>query len=469
MQQQTDLATKIRRTLFPGRQERPTPPPTTFEGRVLWLGGIATNWFLLILAIVNMAWVAFDFTYLTLRPFYLANVPDLVAIYDPVKGVSPHRTTQAYLSHARLVLARASEPSATSRALLVELQNRSTALFQEDPFSGAGMAATFEQIKARMRRHMHMESAKQAFIAFWSADNLTPERLKKETAFFNKEIAPNVARNYYRGLGENGQPFDAFWIIDMAFVPFFAFEFLVRGALDIRRRRFPSWKAVAYARWYDLVYFVPIVQYVFPFGTSGWLYLIRAISVGNRMRRMGIINPLEFPQQFANRIVDLITDLVSVRLLTNYQDGIRKFELNETLEAMTQEQRQTVIDFIDRHAQMLVLRILPRMEPDIEALLSFSAREALEQSPTFQRLERIPFIGQLPRKVLPDLIAELTDGMQRSLRSALENNEHRALAQRAVDKFSILLLEELGHMRSEDEFKALLIDVLEQQKRRLLA
>ena len=40
------------------------------------------------------------------------------------------------------------------------------------------MSGTFEIIKNRLRKHTTLKSAKQAFSAYWTAENLAPERLE---------------------------------------------------------------------------------------------------------------------------------------------------------------------------------------------------------------------------------------------------------------------------------------------------
>ena len=63
-------------------------------------------------ATVNLVWVAFDITYVPFRTFWLQRnltpipqvplvvplkvLPNITPLYDPVKGIEPHRETQAY-------------------------------------------------------------------------------------------------------------------------------------------------------------------------------------------------------------------------------------------------------------------------------------------------------------------------------------------------------------------------------------
>ncbi len=465
------LTHKIDHVLFPGWEEGPAPMPPSFRGRMLWMMGRLSDWSIVILAVLNFAVVIFDFTYLDLRHHYLKLAPQAVERYDPVKGVAPHRMTESYLERADSAFAHLKVDSASpqARSLLMEMRAVSATLIHEDPFSGAGMSGVLEQIKNKMRRHTGRESAKDGFQVFWSAENMTPERVTKQAAFFEREIKPLIARNYFRGLGENGRPFDAFWIIDLMFVPFFALEFLVRGGIEIARGLHPSWKAFCYARWYDLVYFLPVGAYLIPFGQSGWVHLVRGISVGNRMQRLGLINPVRVPQEFAGKLVDLVTDLVSVRLLTNSQDSVKKFDLSETLETLTPEQREAVLGFFDQQLHVVLARVLPQVAPELQGLLTYAALQALNESPAYQNIKQIPFLGSLPERHLPSLVAEVVEGTQRIAINSLQDAEHREQLNRLVDKAWTIMVEEMHRNGTEDHLKGILVDVLEKQKRKLLA
>ena len=59
------------------------------------------RWFerlMAIIATINFALVLFDLSYIPWRDFYLREIPSLIQVYDPIKGIEPHRETQAYLN-----------------------------------------------------------------------------------------------------------------------------------------------------------------------------------------------------------------------------------------------------------------------------------------------------------------------------------------------------------------------------------
>lgn len=426
-------------------------------------GGRLLDAFLLVLAMANMLVVLFDFTYLEARPTYLRFAPGIVALYDPVKAIEPHRTTEGYIAAARRAMA-----GPTPEAL-GEMRSLSSLLLADDPFAGASMSGTFEQIKNRLRRHMQVSSAKVAFDRYWSPDNWAAERVPRERAFFERDLAPLFHRNYYRAIGENGRPYDAFWLIDLCFVPAFVLEFLWRGAQGIRRGQYASWKAVCAERWYDLAYFVPLATYPFSMGQSSAWHLIRIVSVGHRMRRMGLINPLAAFERPLARLLDVVTDLVNVKLLSNYQKSVAGFRLQSAASSLGPVQQAQLAAVADALGERVLPDVLEQILPQLEALVTASARQALERSPAFHALRRLPLVGMLPEQTLAALVGEVVHGTHAGLIAALRDQESRELAVELGGKFSSALLDAIAKTGLEAEAKRLAIDWLEVQKRRLLA
>lgn len=447
------------------------PVPNSLRGRLSWLGNLGASYLLLVLSVANLFLAFFDYSYFELRPVYLRALPGLVHRYDPVKGVSPHRVTEAYLQGAEATFeaVSAGAPVPSPARHLADMQSRSEDMIQEDPFAAVQMSGVFEHVKNLLRRHMRTESAKTAFKRFWSPENLTPERLPTERRFFEAKLRPLIGRNYFRAIGENGKPYDAFWLIDALFMPFFALDFLVRGRSAVQRGQFPSWKAFCYARWYDLAYFVPVGLYWLPLDRSGLLQVVRAVSVGNRMSRLGLFNPIAMTEAYTNRMVTLMTDLVSVRLLTNYQEAVRSFDLKEFLSGVTPEQRGQVRHLVEHHVEGLVLRVLPQLTEELRELVTYSARQALNESPSYQQLRRIPLFGSLPERYLKDLVSELIDGTQRALGATLRDRGYRHLLDSAIEKAAALMIEELERLNTEHDLKAIALDFLEHQKQQLLS
>lgn len=55
---------------------------------------LLVEWGFYLLATVNIFLVVFNITYIPWRDFYFLKLPQITQIYDPIKGIEPHRDTK---------------------------------------------------------------------------------------------------------------------------------------------------------------------------------------------------------------------------------------------------------------------------------------------------------------------------------------------------------------------------------------
>jgi hypothetical protein len=143
-------------------KQLPTTKTSTTSRR--WLARL-----LAIVALVNFCLVLFDLSYLHWRDFYLQEVPSLTQLYDPIKGIKPHRETQRYLNKVneleqQLIQTDLQTPQVEKS--LQELRNLSNELIADNPFAVANKSGTLEKIKHQMRDRVGKESAREALLLF---------------------------------------------------------------------------------------------------------------------------------------------------------------------------------------------------------------------------------------------------------------------------------------------------------------
>lgn len=238
-----------------------------------------------LLAVVNLLLVIFNLTYVPLRDFWLTGrvsvgdirsayfelegitieliphpVSQLITQYDTLKGIVPDRDTEEYLILVEQLQQELAEnnkdlTSPEVSRLLRDLRWRSAEIIDNNPFAEANKTGTLERIKNEMREHLpnSANSAKQAFRQFWSVENLQ-DNLEEELDFFDTEIQPLFASNYYRYLSDNGGYVDYFGFIDFPFGVIFGLEFLTRTWFISRRRTGVSWLDAMLWRWYDIFF-----------------------------------------------------------------------------------------------------------------------------------------------------------------------------------------------------------------------
>jgi len=243
---------------------------------------IALVWdrFVAIWAVVNLVCVAFDITYVPLRTFWLQRnlypipsvplvvplhaIPDLTPWVDPIKGIEAHRETQAYLDHFQqldqaLMGHRAGQPLSPLQQQLLQRQVRLTGqMIDTNPFLASGNSATLEKIKNRLRQRADLDSAKQSADLLLSDRRLRNQDWSEQRRFWNRQVLPLVATNYWRSIDDNGRPTDHFWRYDLVlFQSVFALDILLRAVR--LRRRLPGlrWREALLRRWIDLPLLLP--------------------------------------------------------------------------------------------------------------------------------------------------------------------------------------------------------------------
>ena len=356
-----------------------------------------------IAALTNLGFVAFDLSYVPWRDFWFRNLPQLTQVYDRVKGIEPHRETEAYLESVN--------------ALEQELQQSPTSLSQRG--------------------------------------------IDSELQFFNREIRPLMAVNYYRRIGENGEFVDWFWLIDAPFVLLFGTEFLARTFYLSRRRKL-GWLDAALWRWYDLFLLLPFFR---------WL---RIIPVLVRLDQAEIISLARVRTQLSRGIVANISEdmaeVVVVQIIDRVQDAIDRGEVSRWLLQSVNRpyidlnQRDEIQEITTHLIETTVYKVLPKIKPDLEALLRHNVDAVLSQSPAYQGLKSVPMVGDLPRQINERLISELTEGMYGAIVTALQDKVGADLVTQLVKNFGQSLSSELQQQRSLKKMQTLAIEFLEEVK-----
>ncbi|MEG4392178.1 hypothetical protein [Microcoleus sp. BROC3] len=427
-----------------------------------------------LVALGNLSLVLFDISYVPWRDFYFRQLPVLTQVYDPFKGIKPHRDTQKYLEtleELKSQVVQTGLPSPQVAAKLQEINNLSAKMIEEDPFRVASKSGTLEKIKDRMRDRAPnpQDSAKQSFQTFWSQDYLNKQGWQQEIKWFDTKIKPLIATNYYREIGDNGEFTDNFWQIDLPFIAIFAIEFLARTYFISRRHRSVTWRAAMLWRWYDIFLLLPFWR------------LLRVLPVTIRIHQAKIPDLQSIRTQisrgFVANFAQELTEVVVIQLINQMQQSITTGELARQL---FQSQKQRYLDInnineieaIATHlVQVTVYKVLPQLQPDLEALLRYNIEIFLKQSPLYQGWKQVPGLGNLPAQLAEQLVAELsklvTLGPQdayEAFKIASEDPIGTKLSSQLVQHFGQALGAELQQQQTWQEIQLLLCDFLEEFK-----
>ena len=422
-----------------------------------------TTWFervMAAIALINLTLVLFDLSYIPYRDQYLRVFPELTEWYgERFKGIEPERTTVAYLG---LVDSLESENIEDSEALLAQLRERSAAIVDEDPFAVAGKSGTLERIKNLMRDRFQEDSSKAAFNQFWSEDYLQTNTAEK-LAFFDSEIRPLMNTNYFRGINERGNPIDLFWLIDIWFMTLFAIEFLARTYVMSLRHKSANWLDAMLWRVYDVPMFL---------GFWRWM---RIVPVTLRLHQARWVNLEPVRNRISRAIVSQfaveLTEIVLLRALDQTQQLVRNGDITRWLLAASDRNQYVDINGIDevqtlakRLSDVMVYRVLPKVRPDLDALIEHSVVGALQQAPAYQGLKFMPGFDNISAQISHQVVAELSKTLTQTLQSAFADPQTATLTSRLLDRLGETLRYELQNAETTMEIRQLINDLLEEFK-----
>ncbi len=416
-----------------------------------------------VLALLNLLLGLFNLSYVPLRDVYLHYTPMAVQFYDPVKGIEAHDRTETYLDTADAFLRQVSATglrSPDTEAILADLRQQSADMLDENPFLSANKLATFAKMQRRMRQHIGSVSAQKAFSEFWSTDNLTAQTLGAEMAFFNSQIRPLLRSNYFRYNDENGQYIDNFWRIDLWFVALFAIDYLLRTLLMSRRTPGVNWGDAMLRRWYDVFLLIP-----------AWRWL-RVLPVLVRSHQAKIVNLNRAIAQVtyapAAYLSDRVAEFVMVRLINQMQTSV---EQGDVARALLEPKPYTTVNdvneveaIVDRLMKLTIYNVLPRVQPNIEALLRHSLKSSLESSTFYDTLQQLPAVGDLPDDLVRQMASYLAESTYNVVESSYSDEKGRQLFDRLSENFTTALSKELQDESTRQELQLLLRDLLEEVK-----
>ncbi|MDY7006701.1 MAG: hypothetical protein SWX82_22955 [Cyanobacteriota bacterium] len=397
----------------------------------------------------------------------------LTKIYDPIKGIEPNRDTEKYLTNFQELKTKIPQgaDSLIVQEQLAELRELSVEMIDQNPFAVANKSGSLEKIKNRIRDRIPNpeDSAKESFITFWSQEYLTQKGLIEELNWFETEIQPLIAKNYYRSIGESGGLADYFGIIDFPFIIIFGIEFLGRTFLISRRHPSVNWPEATLWRWYDIFLLLPFLQ------------LLRIIPVTIRLSDAKIIDlePIraQASRGFLASIAQELTEVVIMQVINQVQKDVKTGELAKQIFS---SQDKTYIDLNNineieaiatRLVQITVCKVIPQLQPDIEALVRYNVEKIVEESPVFQRFQQIPGAENLANQLSERLIKELsniaTEGPQNAyetVKAAMADPVGTKLSNQLVQDFGKALSTELQQENTLEELQSLVSAFLEEVK-----
>jgi hypothetical protein len=419
---------------------------------------LSLSWdrFVAIWAGLNLLWVAFDLSYVPLRSFWLQRnlyplpstplvvplgfLPDVTPWIDPIKGIEPHRETQAYLNHfEQLATAMAEGNTALQEQQLNRQAELTRQLIETNPFLAANGSGTLEKIKNRLRERADRDSAKQAASQLLGRPWLASHPWPAEEQFWRSQILPLVATNYWRSIDENGRPTEHGWRIDLLL---FQSVFVVDIALKVLRlrRRLPglSWRDALLRRWIDLPLLLPF-----------WRWL-RVLPTLERLQSSGLISIEPLRAVISRGVVALLAlelfEVLALQLLDGAQSLIRSKDWPRRLRALRSHQsvsdpeEQELVALVRLWAPLLLSQVAPRLAPEMQGVLGYALRQSLEGTMVPPPLRPLQPLLRVENGLSRQLAVAMVENMLELSRStgnqlARRDTAQLELLQRCVDRF----------------------------------
>ncbi|MEM9538451.1 MAG: hypothetical protein AAGA60_02950 [Cyanobacteria bacterium P01_E01_bin.42] len=449
------------------------------------------------LALLNFFVILFDYTYIPLRDFWLQGRVSLISLklgdfeykfpdepidihdlpitqfYDSfVKGIEPNRDTQEYLMQVdRFEEELNSFQTPQVEDLLEDLRDRSIEMIDTNPFQIANKTGTLERIKNLMRDRVPEAngSAKAAFRIFWSEDYLSRNNASEELEFFERRIRPLMETNYFRPIGENGQPFDNFGLLDFPFAAIFLLEFLARSWFISRQRKGVSWGDAMLWRWYDILLFFPIPYWLSP------LRWLRIIPMTIRLHQAKIIDMQKIKKQasqgFVAGIAEDLTEVVVVGVLNQVQTSIQRGELTDLL---AQQNTNPYVDLNNTNevaeitrlvVNLVVYKVLPAVQNDVESLLQYTIGKTLKETPAYQSLTMLPGMENAATNLTHQTISQLYEVIYEQIKKLIEEDpEFDKLIEQLVATFTDSMQVEIKAKQSIERLEYLIVALIEEVK-----
>ena len=424
--------------------------------------GFARRWdrFVALWALVNLVWVAFDLSYVPLRTFWLQRnlypipsvpllvplpwLPDVTRWMDPIKGIEPHRETQAWQEQfgaldRALLAAPPGPPSADMRRLLVQQAALTDQMIATNPFLASNSVGTLEKIKNRLRQRANRDSARQAAALLLSPDWMEHHPWRQERRFWHQQVLPLVATNYWRTVDGNGRPTDHVWRYDLLlFQSVFLLDILLRAVR--LRRRLPGlrWRDALLRRWIDLPLLLPF-----------WRWL-RLLPVVERLQGSGLISLEPLRAVISRGVVALLAvelfEVLALQAIDGLQALVRSPRWPLRLRALRSHQtvvpegEQELVALVRLWAPLLLVQVLPRLAPELQAVLGYSLDQSLQAAvvpPPLRPLQRLlPMERGLSRQLAAGMVDSLLDvGRSTGQRLGRRDEQQAALMQQAIDRF----------------------------------
>jgi len=174
---------------------------------------------------------------------------------------------------------------------------------------------------------------------------------------------------------------------------------------------------------------------------------------------------------FVSQFAIELTEIVFLRMIDQTQRLVREGEVSRWILSATDRSQYVDINGVDevqtiaKHlSDVVVYQVLPKIKPELDALLQHSVVSALHQAPAYQGLKVMPGFEGFTTQISGQIVAELSKTLTSAIQGAFADEAGGELASQLVASFGNNLRSELQKGETLDEVRSLVADLLEEIK-----
>lgn len=199
---------------------------------------------------------------------------------------------------------------------------------------------------------------------------------------------------------------------DLIFVGIYLTEFFIGWALSIITRQARHWFMYPITHWYDILGCIPI-------GSFRFLRILRVISIGARLQRLGIIDVKSWSifrtiKHYYNIVVEEVSDRVVVNVLNGVQEELNHGNdhvFDKLLGRIIIPQQQVLVDATLNHVGQSVVTVLNQNRAQLKSYISSLVHDALSQNTELKRIGWLPVLGNTVNSQLDNAISDIVNSI----------------------------------------------------------
>ena len=177
---------------------------------------------------------------------------------------------------------------------------------------------------------------------------------------------------------------------------------------------------------------------------------------------------LQITHEPAAYISQRASTFLIVRLLNQSQEIIGNGAIADMFlskrDGATVGEADKIDKIADRLISLTIYQVLPQVQPDIENLLRYSLKAALQKSDLYQTVRGIPGFANIPQETIEQLADYLAQATYDVLVNSYTDAEGKIIFNRLSKNFSSTLKQQVRSPATQSEIQILLSDLLEEWK-----